>query len=162
MSGFLQLFVLFCGFLFIVIVFYFLRKRKISERNSMLWILGSFIVLTLSSFPKSLDILAQKVGVSYPPSLLFLLSLFILLFITLSQSIQISILNERLKELTQQVAINKFIESKGKSASGEIFPIVSSELFSAATNELDPDVPRQFTDEISNDFSPEESNKEGK
>jgi len=114
MSEYLRCFVLFCGILFMGIVIYLLSKRKISERNSMLWLLGSLVILVLSIFPKVLDVLASKIGVSYPPTLLFLFSVFILLFISLTLSIQITILNERIRELTQQVAINKILINKDK------------------------------------------------
>ena len=105
MSDVLRAFILFCGLFFCGSIFYLLIKRKINERNSLFWLIGAFIILALSAAPEILEVFAGIVGVDYPPTLLFTLSILILLLIVFSQSIQISVLNEQLKELTQHVAI---------------------------------------------------------
>ena len=110
MNTLLKIFILSCGLIVVGTIVYLLMKRKISERNSLLWLLGSLVILTLSAMPEVLEVIAHMLGVDYPPSLLFLFSTLILLFITLYQSIQISILSAQVKELTQHVAINDFIE----------------------------------------------------
>jgi hypothetical protein len=107
MGSILKIFILFCGLAFIGVVFYLLMKRKISERNSLFWLLGSIIIFILSAVPEALEIVARSVGVDYPPTLLFLLSILILLLIVLHQSIQISVLNDQLRELTQRVVLNE-------------------------------------------------------
>lgn len=111
-GGLLKIFILVCGLVFVSTVVYLLIRRKINERNSLLWLAGSFIIFAFSAFPDTLDTLAGILGIKYPPTLLFLLSTFVLLFVVLNQSIQISILNERLKELTQRIAIEHFKEKE--------------------------------------------------
>ena len=115
MSALLKIFILLCGVAFTGTVFRLLMKRKISERNSILWLCGSLVILILSAAPEILEVLARAVRVDYPPTLLFLFSSLVLLLIVLSQSMQISVLSEQLKELTQHVAINNFKE-KAKNA----------------------------------------------
>lgn len=105
MGSTLKITILICGLLFVGTVFYLLVNKKINERNSLFWLLGALVILALSTMPEILEILAELAGVDYPPTLLFLCSTLIILFITLYQSIQISILQERLKELTQLFAI---------------------------------------------------------
>jgi len=86
-----------------------------SERNSFLWFFGSVIVLVLSLVPKLLDTLAKFIGISYPPALLFLVSILFLFAVVLNQSIQISVLNDRIKDLAQKLAIDEFrIDNKNK------------------------------------------------
>ena len=96
-----------CGLLFVGAVFYLLVKKRINERNSLFWLMGALVILMLSTMPEILEVLANMAGVDYPPTLLFLCSTLVILFITLYQSIQISILQERVRELTQLFAIHQ-------------------------------------------------------
>lgn len=93
------------GLSFTVIVMYLLTKKKINERNTLVWLAGTVGILIIAAFPSLLNWTAEKLGVDYPPSLLFLFSALILLILVLHQSIQISILNEKVKQLTQYVAL---------------------------------------------------------
>ena len=106
MGDILKLFILFCGLAFVGIIVFLLIKRKINERNSLLWLGCAIVILLFSAIPETLEILAGAVGVDYPPTLLFLFSILVLLLLVLNQSIQISILSEQLKDLTQNVAVN--------------------------------------------------------
>lgn len=107
MSLALKILILCCGLLVVGIVIYLLVQRKINERQSLFWIFGSVIILILSVMPKSLDVFASFFHVDYPPVLLFLFAILILLVITLYQSIQISMLQSHLRELTQYIAVFK-------------------------------------------------------
>lgn len=112
MEGVLRIIIFVTGAVFIGAVMYLLIKKKISEKTSLMWIFGTVIVFIFSIHPKLLDKLAASIGVHYPPGLLFLYAILILLFITLIHSIQISALTIQVKELTQQIAINKLMEEK--------------------------------------------------
>jgi hypothetical protein len=105
----LRVFIFVLGTIFTLTVVRLLIKKSISERNSLLWLLGTAVIFILSIYPKIIDKIAYAIGVEYPPTLLFLLGIIILLFITLFHSIQISILNSQVKELTQYIAINNFL-----------------------------------------------------
>jgi hypothetical protein len=61
----------------------------------------------LSIRPKWLDVVADWAGVDYPPSLLFLCSFIVLLIVSLYQSMQISQLHAKMKELSQAVALRQ-------------------------------------------------------
>jgi len=117
MGSIAKVFILACGLFFVGGVLYLLVKRKISERNSLLWLLCALIILTLSAIPDILGVIAHIIGIDYPPSLLFLLSTLILLYISLNQSIQISKISEQLKELTQNYAICRYACTKEKEKS---------------------------------------------
>lgn len=103
----LKLLLLACGLGFVCTVFILLVKRRINERHSLLWLLGALVILALSTIPEILEVVADLAGVSYPPTLLFLFSILIILFIILYQSVQISLLQERLRELTQHILVNQ-------------------------------------------------------
>ncbi|WP_281885351.1 DUF2304 domain-containing protein [Paenibacillus sp. YYML68] len=111
MPSILPYFTFVCGLCFVIIVFRLLARSKISEKLSLVWLGGSTLILVLSGNPGSLDKLAALLGVQYPPSLLFMLSTLVLLLIVLYLSIQISHLNDKLKEVAQHVALNNFFVS---------------------------------------------------
>lgn len=96
-----------CGTLFVLFVFNLLLKRKLSEKDSLLWIFGCIIIFIMSLNPDILDNIAWGIGVDYPPALLFLFAILILLFVILINTINISKLRSEVKELTQHIAINE-------------------------------------------------------
>lgn len=106
----LKLTILMLGMVFVITVIYLLVKRRINERNSFFWLAGALVILLLSTIPDILQIMADISGVDYPPTLLFLLSTLVILFILLYQSTQVSILQERCREMAQQLAIVSFNE----------------------------------------------------
>jgi hypothetical protein len=98
--------IIFCiGLSLCIWVVTLLARKKINERNTLVWIGGVIVVLILSTNPEWLDVMANWAGVSYPPSLLFLCSFIVLLIITLYQSIQISHLYARIKDISQAIAL---------------------------------------------------------
>ena len=109
MNGILKLFLLACGVVFVGIMLYLLIKKKISEWNVMAWLSGAVVILLISARPEWFDLLAKQVGVSYPPSLLFLCSTLILLLLVLYQSIQLSALQNKVRQIAQHVAIQPHV-----------------------------------------------------
>lgn len=105
MSEVLKLIIFCIGFALCIWVIMLLARKKINERNTLVWISGVILVLILSINPEWLDVIANWAGVSYPPSLLFLCSFIVLLIITLYQSIQISQLYARIKDISQTIAL---------------------------------------------------------
>lgn len=103
----LKMFILVCGLFFSGLLIRLLLQRKINARNSVTWLTSAIIILVLSANPRWLDWIARAVGIEYPPALLFLLSTLILLVISLYHSMQISVLNEKLRQLAQHVALEE-------------------------------------------------------
>lgn len=112
MSDILRIVLLLCGVSFTAIILYLLIVKKMNERNSVVWLIGSFTVLGLSAVPQLLDKIAVSIGVSYPPALLFLVSTLVLLFCILYYSIQISALQDKIKKLAQENAVKNMIQEK--------------------------------------------------
>lgn len=104
----------------IIVILYvvnIVRKKKFSIKESFWWIFASIIMLLLSIFPYSIDWFAKKIGVDYPPSLLFVLCIVFLLFINFKNSKRIAELQMKVVELGQELAIVKekvSCDEKGK------------------------------------------------
>jgi hypothetical protein len=95
-----------CGLSFFTTVLVLLLKKKISEWNSIAWFTCALLILLMAANPELIDWAAAKAGVDYPPSLLFLFSVLILLLLVLYQSMQISDLQKKLQVLAQHAALH--------------------------------------------------------
>jgi hypothetical protein len=89
----------------LVVVVELIRRGRLKEKYSLLWMLAGIVLLVLSSSRVLLELIAQALGIFYPPSFLFLLAFFFLLLITLHFSVVISGLYERNKHLAQEIAL---------------------------------------------------------
>ncbi len=131
MDGALRLTILVLGIGFVVAVLFLLITRRINERAALPWIVGSLVIMVLSLVPHILTVLANATGVSYPPALLFLFSSLVILLLLMYQAIQISVLQEKCRELAQNLAIMR---------STVLEPIrVDSDMYRAASGTETPD-----------------------
>lgn len=93
--------------IFLLIVVELVRKNKLQERYSLLWIFISIVFLVLSSTSVLLDPLAKRLDIKNPPSLLFLLGLVYLIAYSLNTTVVVSKQNERITRLTQELSLLK-------------------------------------------------------
>jgi hypothetical protein len=89
----------------LLVVIELIRRGRLKERYSLLWLFAGAVMLLFSSSRSLLEYVSRLVGVFYPPSLLFLLAFLFLLLITLHFSVVISGLSERNKRLAQELAL---------------------------------------------------------
>lgn len=97
----------------IIYVGHIVRKEKFSIKESFWWMFGSFIMLILAIFPHTIDWCAKKIGIAYPPSLLFILCIIFLLFINFRNSKRIAELQVKIVDLGQEVSILREKSSRG-------------------------------------------------
>lgn len=105
MNSILQIFIVGSALFFSLIVISLLVKNKIGERNSVIWLSGSILILFLAGNPALFDKMAGWLGIHYPPTLLFLLSTLVLLLFNLYQTIQITKLSSKIKDISQYLAL---------------------------------------------------------
>ncbi len=91
--------------LLLFIVVELVRRGRLKEKYSLLWLLSGGILLVFSSSRDILEYVSHLLGIFYPPSLLFLVAFLFLLLITLHFSVVISGLSEKNKQLAQEVAL---------------------------------------------------------
>jgi len=82
-----------------------IRRGRLKERYSLLWLFSSVVLLILSLSRSLLEFISQMIGIYYPPSLLFLIAFVFLLLITLHFSAVISGLSDKNKRLAQELAL---------------------------------------------------------
>jgi hypothetical protein len=89
----------------LIMVIELIRRGRLKERYSLLWLLAGLVLLLLSSSRNALEYVSRMVGIFYPPSLLFLIAFLFLLLITMHFSVVISGLTEKSKKLAQELAL---------------------------------------------------------
>ena len=88
-----------------IFVLELVRRRRLKEEYSLLWLATAAALIILSLSRPALDLLANAVGIIYPPSALFLVAVIFVLFILLHFSIVLTRLTQENKENAQQLAL---------------------------------------------------------
>lgn len=93
--------------LIIVYILLSIRKNKLSVSNSFIWVIFCALMLVLSIWPKSLDWLANLVGIEYPPALFLTVAVVILFIMNFIYSKKIEELQKKVINLGQELSIIK-------------------------------------------------------
>jgi hypothetical protein len=83
------------------------RRRKLREEYSILWLSGGLVMLVLVLRRDWLEAASRTVGIYYPPSFLFLVAIFFILLILIHFSITVSRLYQMNKKMAQELALLK-------------------------------------------------------
>jgi len=100
------------------------RRRRLQEEYSILWLAGGVVMLILSVKRDWLEWVSDAVGIYYPPSFLFLISMFFILLILIHFSITISKLYQMNKRMAQELALLK--QATGEEPGNEVDPAPES------------------------------------
>ena len=84
-----------------------IRDSKMCLEDSLFWFCFSALLLLASIFPQVFFWLSNLVGTMAPSNFVFLFFIFILLIVCFRLSVRLSQLDTKLRELTQQLAIEK-------------------------------------------------------
>ena len=93
--------------IFLLIVVELVRKNKLSEKYSLLWILFGFTILILSISPVSIEKISALIDIKYAPSVLFVFGLLFLIVYSLQITIVLSKQSKRIIRLTQEITLIK-------------------------------------------------------
>lgn len=85
-----------------------IRDSKVKLEDSMFWICFAALIFVFSLFPQIFYALSDFVGTYSPANFVFLFFIFVLLIQSFHLSMRISQADTKIKELTQQLAIEKF------------------------------------------------------
>lgn len=94
--------------LFILFILYLVKKEKIDEKYSILWLIFGIIILAISIFPKIIEYIANIFEIYYPPSLLLLLGIIILIIYIVHITIVITKQNKMIIRLNQEIRNTKW------------------------------------------------------
>lgn len=85
-----------------------IRSSKVRLEDSIFWVCFAAIIFLLSIFPQVFYWLSDLIGTYAPVNFVFLFFYFILLVQSFHLSMRISQADTKIKELTQQLAVEKF------------------------------------------------------
>lgn len=102
--------------LFILFIINLVRKNKLDEKYSILWLVFGVIIFILALFPSLVDKIADMFNVFYAPSLLLLFGIITVGVYIVHITIVITKQNKMIIKLTQEVGILKErIDTKEKT-----------------------------------------------
>jgi hypothetical protein len=81
------------------------RRRKLTEEYSFIWIAGALGLLALSIWRGIIDTVASWLGIFYPPAILLMVLILFAFVVSLYFSVVISRQREQIERLVQDVAI---------------------------------------------------------
>jgi hypothetical protein len=91
----------------LLLILELIRRKKLKEEYSLLWLFFGLVFLFFSVFREALDRLSNLTGIAYSPAALFLILLMAVFFILIQFSVIISRLSDQNKKLGQEVGILK-------------------------------------------------------
>ena len=100
-----QILAIISGVVLLVMVLELVRRRRLREEYSWIWLLTAIGYLTIAAVPGLIERGAVLIGSVRPTSVFTFLGLFFLFLVSIQFSVQISRLAEQTKDLAQQVAI---------------------------------------------------------
>lgn len=100
-----RVFVALAGIAILLFILNLVRKKRIREQYSLLWIAASIVLILSAVFIRSIERLSHLVGIYYPPAFLFLIAILMILVLQFHFSTVISNLREQNKALIQDVGI---------------------------------------------------------
>lgn len=89
----------------LLITFELIRRGKLQERYSILWLFTGGVILLISVFPRIVDLISAFTGMHYLTSIFTITFLFLLL-IVLHFSTVISQFSQKNKDLAQECALS--------------------------------------------------------
>ena len=103
------------------------RRRKLTEEHSLIWIAVAAALLGLSLSRDVLHVAARMVGIYYPPALLLLALTAFVFLVSLYFSVVISRQRQQIERLIEELAVldanvRAMRPSRGTVAAGEVMP----------------------------------------
>ncbi|HYB23823.1 MAG TPA: DUF2304 domain-containing protein [Solirubrobacteraceae bacterium] len=89
----------------LLFVFELVRRKHLSERYSILWLLASATLFVLAAWKGLLTSLSHDVGIDYPPSALFAVAIGLIVVLLMYFSLVVSRLTDQNKILAQRLAL---------------------------------------------------------
>lgn len=96
------------GFVLFIVILDLVRRKKFREELSLIWILIGITVIFSSFADRIIDPIAFRLGIQYPPTLVFVLIFFMFVLAMLYFSLVVSDLKSKNKELSQKIALLEY------------------------------------------------------
>ena len=99
-----------------------IRQSKLQIEYAIFWILFAGVLIVFSLFPWLVSMFTRLIGMQLPVNFIFLFFIFVLLVKMFLMTIELSALENKVKELTQELALEekeRVDEQNGKTGTKE-------------------------------------------
>lgn len=93
------------GLVIAAVIFFLIRRDHLHSHHAVWWLAVAGLIAVLGVFPRLVDTLAGYLKINYPPTLLFIAGLALLLIKVISIDIQQSRQERKIRRLTQYMAL---------------------------------------------------------
>lgn len=107
MSAAIRILLIIISILTLTFVVTRVRRSRLNISDSIFWVCLSALLILISIFPQIVYFFTDLLGIISPINLVFLFFIFVLLMLCFNLSVRISQSDSKIKELTQQLAIEK-------------------------------------------------------
>ena len=114
-----QIFAILISIIIFIVIIELVRKRKLREEFSLIWLLTGFLLFILAIWYDLLLAITSLIGASLATSTLFFFGLVFLILINLYYSIKLSAIANQMKNLAQEVGILKAEKEEKKNIKGK-------------------------------------------
>lgn len=91
-----------------------IKKSELKIENSIIWLIGSILLVLMSVFSESITWISRKLGFESTVNFVWMCAIGFLIIELFLYDIRITMLNEKIKNLNQYIAIEKNKEEKEK------------------------------------------------
>ncbi len=103
--------------IYFLLILHFMKRKMLSLKYTLLWLLSGFAMGSLVIFPGLLDTFVKILGIATPVYGLFVFAIFFLLVIAMSLTAIVSKQTERIKDLAQE---NAALEKRVRELEGKV------------------------------------------
>ena len=107
--------------IFVITIFHFVNKKKLSLKYSLIWIVISISMLIIGIFPKIAMGLCSLTNIQTPSNLVFLLGIFALLGICFILTTIVSEQSKKINQLIQMLSIDKHLYKESSGDKKDIY-----------------------------------------
>jgi len=101
----IQYIAVFVSSLLLIFIVELIRRKKIREDYSLVWLAFSVVFVVFSIWRNGLDVVSRLLGIAYPPAAIFLILLVAVFALLMHYSIIITGLSEKNRILAQAIGI---------------------------------------------------------
>lgn len=105
MSVRLQIGIIFVMLIVAGVILHLLRRKSIDFRYALAWMSVDICIVVLALFPQTMTSLSEILGVASPVNMVLFLGLCLALLVIFSLSMSVSRLSDRVRKLSQEIAI---------------------------------------------------------
>ena len=103
----LRIILIICSLILFIMCIMKIKQAKLKVTNSVMWMIGSVLLILMSIFSDAVEWIATKLGFMAPVNFVFLVMIGFLLIQIFIDNIRISTLNEKLKDLCHFIALKE-------------------------------------------------------